>query len=133
MMVHIPDLSGVPDVSEVESACRVAGAMLRHHPDRARAHARLLRLVERKDADGVDADVDALTKYFRGGFDRKQSHGRPIDEVQLARLENAVEQVQEIRSAEHCTRNEAIRRLLARRGYADRPDLFKKIRNYMNR
>jgi hypothetical protein len=141
-IIHIPNLSCVPDYSDVEADCRYAGEIPKSDPaNRAHTHIVLLRLVKRKyacegaydDVAAVNADVAALTLYFNGAFDRKRSDGRPFDEVAQQRYDDAVEQVQAIRRLERCTRDEAIRRLLARRGYGERSDLFAYIRNAMNR
>jgi hypothetical protein len=140
-LLHIPDLSLVPSVSDVESACRHAGAIPQSDASRAHAHRYLLQRVERKyageaaydDVDAVNADVAALTAYFQGEFERKQSDGRPFDGVRQDRVEDAIEQIQKIRQLEHCTRDEAIRRLLERRGHGSNRDLFAYLRNTMKR
>ena len=138
--IELPDLSGVPDVGRIEAACRRAGAIPRSDTvNRARAHQSVIEMIDRygeadiTDVAAVNANVDAITKYHRGGFDRRQSDGRPIDEVQLERMQDAVEQVQRIRTEEGCSRDEAIWRLLERRGYGGRRDLFLRIRNDMRR
>ena len=141
MTLHIPDLSHVPYYSDVERACRRAGEVPKGNPNRAYAHCSLLRLVERKyageaaydDAAAVNADVEALTVYFNGGFERRQSDGRPFDEVRQHRIDDAIEQIQRIRQLEHCTRDAAIRRLLERRSHGSDRDLFAYLRNYMKR
>jgi hypothetical protein len=137
----MPDLSAVPDYSDVVAACWRAGAIPKTDPARAHAHRSLLRLVERKyarqsaydDVAAVSADITALTDYFEGAFDRKPEDGRPFDEVRQQRIDDIVERVQKIRRREQCTREEAIQRLLQRRGYGERSDLFAYIRNTMNR
>jgi hypothetical protein len=145
--LKIPDLSGAPDVSCLEAACRRAGAIPKSDTvNRATAHRYFMAMVDRlddlvedmrlsrtnADVTAINAELAIIAKYFSGGFERRQWHGRPIDEVQLDRMDDAVEQVQRIRVKEGCTRDEAIWRLLERRGYGGRRDLFQRIRNYMN-
>jgi hypothetical protein len=140
-VLRIPNLSDVPTYSEIESLCRRAGEIPHGNLNRAHSHRTIIRRIERKyaddasydDVDAVHADVDAITAYYGGEFDRRQQDGRPIDETRQHRLIDAAEQVQRIRITDGCTRNEAIRRLLERHGYAGQTDLFKAIRNYINR
>jgi hypothetical protein len=140
--IAIPDRSSAPDYSDIERACRRAGAIPQSDlANRTYAHDVVLGEVARQyaregaDADvaAVNADVTALTLYFAGAFDRKPSDGRPFDEVRQGRIDDAVKQVQKIHQHEGCTISEAIRRLLKRRGYGDREDLFRYLRNYMRR
>ena len=121
---------GVPDYTEIESACRQAGEIPKS--DTAKRAIALRRIAKLFTPDISDRDLKAVADFLCGRFDRKPGAGRPIDPYQLITSISLAERVQQVRREQHCSLDEAIRRVLDYAGATD-PDAFRRLRNYLKR
>lgn len=118
----------MPDYTKIESACRLAGEIPKSATaNRTRA---FNRIAKRFSGDISDRDLRAVADFLRGRFDRKPGAGRPADLSQQFILIRFEERVQQVRREQHCSLNEAIRRVLDDAGVTD-PAARRRMRNYI--
>jgi hypothetical protein len=105
--ISIPDLSGVPEYSPLECACRSAGEAPQGSVLRRSLHRRLGELIRRR-GDINSRDLRALIAYVKGEFDRKPEQGRPFDEWRYHATSAMDDIVHDVRHEHGCTYKEAI-------------------------
>jgi hypothetical protein len=127
-LIQLPDFSGVPDYTEIESACRHAGEIPRS--DTANRRHALRGIAKLCTADISDRDLKAVADFLSGRFDRKPGAGRPADPYQQFILIRLDERVQQVRREQHCSRDEAIRQVLDDAKVTD-PAARRRMRNYI--
>jgi hypothetical protein len=117
--INIHGLSGVPEYSPLERACRHAGEAPQGSVLRRSLRRRLGKLIRRR-GDINSRDLRALIAYVKGEFDRKPKQGRPFDTWRHIANNNLVHIVQQVRREEDCTFKEAVARTLVIAGIDDR-------------